>query len=62
MLTLGLPEVENIRFLLVLFEGVVRSAFLEFSVLKLKVSIIIEFFRKIRTTLLRNLTLICNRY
>lgn len=58
MLTLGLPEVENIRFLLVLFEGVVRSAFLEFSVLKLKVSIIIEFFRKIRTKLLRNLKLI----
>lgn len=58
MLTLGLPEVENIRFLLVLFEGVVRSAFLEFPVLKLKVSIIIEFFRKIRTKLLRNLKLI----
>lgn len=58
MLTLGLPEVENIRFLLVLFEGVVRSAFLKFSVLKLKVSIIIEFFRKIRTKLLRNLKLI----
>jgi len=58
MLTLGLPEVENIRFLLVPFEGVVRSAFLEFSVLKLKVSIIIEFFRKIRTKLLRNLKLI----